>query len=60
VVAVHDGDTFTVNIGGLKINCRIGAIDCPELTKPWGTQSRDSLSKYVMFGFRVYHRDWIM
>jgi endonuclease YncB( thermonuclease family) len=48
VVAVHDGDTFTVNIGGLKINCRIGAIDCPELTQPWGTQSRDSLSKYIL------------
>jgi micrococcal nuclease len=45
---VHDGDTFTVNIGGVKLNCRIENIDCPELNQAYGKQSRDSLAKYIL------------
>ena len=45
---VHDGDTFTVTLGGIDINCRIENIDCPELSQAYGASCRDSLSKYLL------------
>lgn len=48
VVAVHDGDTITVVIhGGATERVRLAAIDAPELTQPFGRESRDLLAQSV-------------
>ena len=48
VVSVHDGDTITVLIDGVKEKVRLIGIDAPELDQaPWGVVSRDALRGLV-------------
>jgi len=48
VVAVHDGDTLTLE-NGSKV--RLDSIDAPELKQTYGNQSRDALSSLVLGQF---------
>jgi endonuclease YncB( thermonuclease family) len=43
VVNVHDGVTITVKLGWQKVRVRLCGIDAPELSQPFGVQSRDHL-----------------
>lgn len=45
VVAVHDGDTITVNDG---VRVRLFGIDAPELAQPGGRESREYLAGLVL------------
>lgn len=49
VVSVHDGDTLTVLIEHRQVKVRLTEIDAPELGQPFGTKSKQSLSK-LCFG----------
>lgn len=49
VVAVHDGDTFTLALGNNhKIRIRLAMIDAPELDQPYGPEARDALSALLL------------
>ena len=43
VINVHDGDTITVKLGWQTVKVRLCGIDAPELSQPFGVQSRDHL-----------------
>lgn len=47
VLSVHDGDTLTVTEGGRTVNVRLEGIDAPELSQPYGAQSREALARLV-------------
>ena len=48
VVAVSDGDTLTVlDASKTQHKIRLAGIDAPERAQPFGTRSRQVLSKYV-------------
>ncbi|MGE4045612.1 MAG: thermonuclease family protein [Acetobacteraceae bacterium] len=47
VVGVHDGDTATVISRNEQIKCRLGNIDAPELHQPFGSRSRQALSRMI-------------
>jgi endonuclease YncB( thermonuclease family) len=49
VVGVHDGDTLTVLMAQRQIRVRLTEIDAPELSQPFGTRSKQSLSE-LCFG----------
>jgi micrococcal nuclease len=56
VIAVADGDTATVLVAGRQqIRVRLAAIDAPERAQPFGTRSKQALSKLV-FGKDVVVR----
>lgn len=48
VLDVHDGDTLTVGYAGTRTKVRLDGIDAPELSQPFGAESRDALSRLVM------------
>ncbi len=45
---VHDGDTVTVVVDGKNNSIRLDSIDAPELTQPYGVDSRDDLAARVL------------
>ena len=47
VVAVHDGDTITVLVGGRDIRVRLAGIDAPERGQPFSNASRHALEAQV-------------
>ena len=56
VIAVADGDTATILVAGRQqIRVRLAAIDAPERAQPFGTRSKQALSKLV-FGKDVVVR----
>lgn len=44
VVTVHDGDTLKLDDGRI---IRLSGIDAPEITQPYGIESRDLLGKLI-------------
>lgn len=48
VVAVHDGDTLTLDAGGRRVSVRLADIDAPELAQRHGPESRNSLQQICM------------
>ena len=53
VLAVHDGDTFTVRIdlgfrAGLELELRLADVDAPELRDAGGTDARDYLRELIL------------
>jgi micrococcal nuclease len=52
VVAVADGDTFTLLRGREQVRVRLEGIDCPEKGQPFGNNARTALSDMV-FGKEV-------
>lgn len=50
VSKVHDGDTLKVKLAdGRSVSVRLAQIDAPELSQPYGKESRDTL-RNVCFG----------
>jgi len=47
VVAVHDGDTITVFVGGRDLRVRLAGIDAPERGQPFNNASRHALEARV-------------
>lgn len=48
VVGVSDGDTLTLlTTGDQRVKIRLGQIDAPEGSQPWGDQSRQALTQMV-------------
>lgn len=47
LLRVHDGDTLTILSGGKQIRVRLENIDAPELSQPWGINSRENLRALV-------------
>ena len=45
VVAVHDGDTLTLDDHGKKVRVRLDGIDAPELAQRYGKSSRSALTR---------------
>ena len=45
VVAVHDGDTLSVRVGGVTERVRLAQIDAPERGQPWGRRAREALAR---------------
>jgi endonuclease YncB( thermonuclease family) len=45
VVAIHDGDTVTLESDGRRIRVRLAQIDAPEQGQPWGRRAREALTK---------------
>jgi len=48
VVAVHDGDTITLKNESGQKKIRLAGIDAPELTQPYGVESREALKGAVI------------
>lgn len=48
VVAVHDGDTITLKNESGQKKIRLAGIDAPELSQPYGTESRATLRESVL------------
>jgi endonuclease YncB( thermonuclease family) len=44
VVAVHDGDTMTVEVDGKRLWVGLDGVDAPELAQPYGRSARRSLA----------------
>ncbi len=52
VIAVNDGDTVTLLLGGKRCRARLIGIDAPEMgQEPWGRLSREHLRK-LLKGYR--------
>jgi micrococcal nuclease len=52
VIAVNDGDTVTLLLGGKRHRARLIGIDAPEMgQEPWGQMSREHLRK-LLKGYR--------
>jgi len=48
VVGISDGDTLTLlSAGDRRVKIRLGQIDAPERTQPWGNRSRQTLAEMV-------------
>ncbi len=48
VIAVNDGDTITIRMGGKEYRARLIGIDAPEFgQEPWGKLSREHLRKIL-------------
>jgi endonuclease YncB( thermonuclease family) len=45
VVAVHDGDTLSVRVGGDIERVRLAQIDAPERGQPWGRRATQALAR---------------
>lgn len=45
VVAIHDGDTLSLEAGGRRIRVRLAQIDAPEQGQPWGRRARQALAR---------------
>lgn len=57
VIAVQDGDTITVLVGGnTQHRVRLAGIDAPEKGQPFGQQAKESLSALV--GGRAVEVHW--
>ena len=52
VVAVHDGDTLTVQSGASLYKVRLSDVDAPEMGQVFGKQARD-FTKQMVLGRRV-------
>ena len=48
VIAVHDGDTITLQTEANKKKIRLAGIDAPELKQPYGVESRAVLREAVL------------
>ena len=48
VVAVHDGDTITLQLERGQKKIRLAGIDAPELTQPYGVESLGALREAVI------------
>jgi micrococcal nuclease len=48
VLAVHDGDTLTVQAGASAVRIRLVGIDCPEQGQAWGADARQYTSSLVL------------
>jgi endonuclease YncB( thermonuclease family) len=60
VVAIHDGDTLTLESEGRRIRVRLAQIDAPEQGQPWGRRAREALAKLALeqpARLRVFDRD---
>jgi micrococcal nuclease len=44
VVAIHDGDTLTLESHGERVRVRLGQIDAPEQGQPWGRRAKEALT----------------
>ncbi len=53
VVAVHDGDTLTVQSGGSLYKVRLSEVDAPEPGQVFGKQARE-YTKHLALGRRVW------
>ena len=48
VVAVHDGDTLSIMIGGKRERVRLTGIDAPERgQRPWGAKAKRHLEELL-------------
>jgi endonuclease YncB( thermonuclease family) len=47
VVAVHDGDTLSLEAGGARVRVRLAQIDAPERGQPWGRRATEALARLV-------------
>ena len=54
VVSVHDGDTVKLDDGR---TIRLAGIDAPEISQPYGVQSRDQLKKLVRKDVTVIEKE---
>lgn len=48
VTAVHDGDTFTLQVGTERYTVRLDGIDAPELAQSFGSESRQALAAMLL------------
>ncbi len=48
VIAVHDGDTITMKNESGQKKIRLAGIDAPELSQPYGVESRRALREVVL------------
>jgi endonuclease YncB( thermonuclease family) len=48
VIDVHDGDTLTLKSGDKERKIRLAGIDVPELSQPYGVESRNALREVVL------------
>jgi endonuclease YncB( thermonuclease family) len=44
VVAIHDGDTLTLEAEGERVRVRLAQIDAPEQGQPWGRRAKQALA----------------
>ena len=49
VVAIADGDTFTMLVDNKQIKIRLHGIDCPEKKQDFGTVAREYVSGLVFW-----------
>lgn len=57
VIAVHDGDTLTMQMGNYhRIIIRLAEIDAPEVKQPYGDESRQALIDLVQGQRIVMHK----
>lgn len=47
VVGVQDGDTFTLLVDKAEMKIRLHGIDAPESGQPFGSRSKEALSKLI-------------
>jgi endonuclease YncB( thermonuclease family) len=44
VVAIHDGDTLSIESDGRRVRIRLAQIDAPEQGQPWGRRAKQALA----------------
>ena len=47
MVSITDGDTLVLLVNKKQIKIRLGEIDTPEKSQPWGNKAKKALSKKV-------------